>query len=209
MGDQELKESLCQTMKELYKEKILTDIGGNLSFRSSEDPDNIFWISPSGMKKDLVEPKHLIKMNMEGKVLDESDESELSPSVEWPMHLRIYKEDEDFKFIVHSHAPLATGYSLLADPPKIPPLTAELGFLVPEIVIVPYQVSGSDELGEAVAELLWDSQTLILENHGVIAVSEESFQNGAIKTRALEEYFQLYLNAKKFGGEIRPFPGFE
>ncbi|MHA1237268.1 MAG: class II aldolase/adducin family protein, partial [Candidatus Hodarchaeales archaeon] len=107
MCDQELKELLCQTMKELYKEKILTDIGGNLSFRSSEDPENIFWISPSGMKKDEVSPKHLIKMNMEGKVLDESDESELSPSVEWPMHLRIYKEDEDFKFIVHSHAPLA------------------------------------------------------------------------------------------------------
>ncbi len=206
MSDLELKESLCHTMKELYKEKILTDIGGNLSFRSSEDPNNIFWITPSGMKKDLVEPKHLIKMSMEGEVLDES---ELSPSVEWPMHLRIYKEDEDFNFIVHSHAPLATAFSLLAVPPKIPPLTAELGFLVPEIIIAPYKQSGSDELGESVAELLWDSLTLILENHGVIAVSEESFQNAAIKTRALEEYLQLYLNAKKFGGELRPFPGFE
>ena len=89
LSDQELKESLCLTMKELYKERILTDIGGNLSFRSSEDPDSVFWITPSGMKKDLVEPKHLIKMSMEGKVLDES---ELSPSVEWPMHLRIYQE---------------------------------------------------------------------------------------------------------------------
>ena len=206
MSDQELKESLCLTMKELYKERILTDIGGNLSFRSSEDPVNVFWITPSGMKKDLVEPKHLIKMSMEGEVLVES---ELSPSVEWPMHLRIYQEDEDFTFIVHSHAPLATAFSLLANPPKIPTLTAELGFLVPEIVISPYKQSGSDELGESVAELIWDSQTLILENHGVIAVSEESFQHAAIKTRALEEYLRLYLDAKKFGGEIRPFPGFD
>jgi ribulose-5-phosphate 4-epimerase/fuculose-1-phosphate aldolase len=206
MSDQELKESLCLTMKELYKEKILTDIGGNLSFRSSEDPNNVFWITPSGMKKDLVEPKHLIKMSMEGKVLDET---ELSPSVEWPMHLRIFQEDEDIAFIVHSHAPLATAFSLLVDPPKLFPLTAELSFLVPEIVICPYKQSGSDELGETVAELLWDSQTLILENHGVIAVSEESFQHAAIKTRALEEYLQLYLDAKKFGVELRPFPGFE
>ncbi|MHA2110717.1 MAG: class II aldolase/adducin family protein [Candidatus Hodarchaeales archaeon] len=201
MSDQELKKSLCLTMRELYKERILTDIGGNLSFRSSEDPDNVFWITPSGMKKDLVEPEHLIKMSMEGEVLDES---ELSPSVEWPMHLRIYQEDEDFTFVVHSHAPLATAFSLLAKPPKIPPMTAELSFLVPEIVISPYK-----QLGESVAELLWDSQTLILENHGVIAVSEESFQHAAIKTRALEEYLQLYLNAMKFGGEIRPFPGFD
>ncbi|PWI47802.1 hypothetical protein CEE45_09835 [Candidatus Heimdallarchaeota archaeon B3_Heim] len=194
-------------MKELYLEKILTDIGGNLSFRSIEDPKKYFWITPSGMKKDLVEPEHLIKMTMDGEEVD--SDSELSPSVEWPIHLRIYQEDEDFQFVVHSHAPLATAFSILAEPPKIPPLTAELGFLVPEIIIVPYQQSGSTELGEAVAELLWDSQTLILENHGVVAVSEDSFQNAAIKTRALEEYLQLYLNIKKFGEIIRPFPGFD
>jgi L-fuculose-phosphate aldolase len=194
-------------MKELYQEKILTDIGGNLSFRSVEEPDKFFWITPSGMKKDLVEPEHLIKMTMEGKEVENN--SDLSPSVEWPMHLRIYQEDEDFQFILHSHAPLATAYSILKNPPKIPPLTAELGFLVPEIVIVPYEQSGSSELGEAVAESLWDSQTLILENHGVIAVSEESMQHAAIKTRALEEYLQLYVNIQKFGGDIRPFPGFE
>ncbi len=207
MTDHERKVSLCLTMKELYQEKILTDIGGNLSFRSIEDPKKYFWITPSGMKKDLVEPEHLIKMTMDGEEVD--SDSELSPSVEWPIHLRIYQEDDDFQFVVHSHAPLATAFSILAEPPKIPPLTAELGFLVPEIIIVPYQQSGSTELGDAVAELLWDSQTLILENHGVVAVSEDSFQNAAIKTRALEEYLQLYLNIKKFGEKIRPFPGFD
>ena len=207
MTDRERKVVLCHTMKELYEEKILTDIGGNLSFRSVEEPDKYFWITPSGMKKDLVEPEHLIKMTMEGEEVD--NDSALSPSVEWPIHLRIYQEDEDFQFVVHSHAPLATAYSILAEPPEIPPLTAELAFLVPEIVIVPYRQSGSTELGEAVAELLWDSQTLVLENHGVVAVSEESFENAAIKTRALEEYLQLYLNITKYGGKIRPFPGFE
>ena len=194
-------------MKELYQEKILTDIGGNLSFRSLEEPEKYFWITPSGMKKDLVEPEHLIKMTLDGEVI--KNETNLSPSVEWPMHLRIYQEDEDFQFIIHSHAPLATAYSILAKPPKIPPLTAELGLLVPEILIVPYKRSGSTELGEIVAESLWDGQTLILENHGVIAVSEDSFQSAAIKTRALEEYLQLYLNIKNFGGRIRPFPGSE
>ncbi|MHA1976705.1 MAG: class II aldolase/adducin family protein [Candidatus Hodarchaeales archaeon] len=207
MTDQDRKLALCFTMKELYAEKILTDIGGNLSFRSVEEPDKYFWITPSGMKKDLVEPEHLIKMTMEGEEVN--PDNELSPSVEWPIHLRIYQEDDDFQFVVHSHAPLATAYSILAEPPKIPPLTAELGFLVPEIVIVPYQQSGSTELGVAVAESLWDCQTLVLENHGVVAVSEDSFQNAAIKTRALEEYLQLYLNIGKFGGKIRPFPGFD
>ncbi|UCE14437.1 MAG: class II aldolase/adducin family protein [Candidatus Heimdallarchaeota archaeon] len=204
-SDQEIKIELCQTMKELYAEGILTDIGGNLSFRSVDD-DNLFWITPSGLKKNLVEPKHLIQMSLDGEVVSEN--MDMNPSVEWPMHLRIFKEDEDFKAIIHSHAPLATALSVLKTPPEIPPLTAELGFLVPEIVIVPYEQSGTEELGEAVADMLWDSSILILENHGVVAIGE-AFREAAMKTRALEEYLRLYLNAKQFGGDIRKFPGFE
>jgi len=206
LNDYDLKVQLCQTMKGLYAEKIFTDIGGNLSFRSVEDK-KYFWITPSSMKKDLVEPEHLIKMSMDGEVVNES--ADRTPSVEWPMHKRIFTEDEDFKMIIHSHAPLATALSILKKPPEIPTLTAELSFLVPEIIIVPYKRSGSNELGEAVAEALWNSTILILENHGVISVSEKSFQDAAIKTRALEEYLQLYLNSQRFGGEIRPYPGFE
>jgi len=206
LDDQLLKQELCKAMKELYSEKILTDIGGNLSFRSVDDPDT-FWITPSGLKKDLVEPKDLIQMTLDGKVVEEH--SIYSPSVEWPMHLRVYQEDEDFRFIIHSHAPLATAVSILEDPPEFQPFTAELAFLVPEIVIVPYQRSGSKELGEAVAEALWDSQILILQNHGVISISEESFQRASIKTRALEEYLQLYLNAKQFQGKLRRFPDWD
>ncbi|MFX0173663.1 MAG: class II aldolase/adducin family protein [Candidatus Hodarchaeota archaeon] len=203
--DQELKVELCQTMKELYAERILTDVGGNLSFRSEEDDQN-FWITPSGLKKNLVEPKHLIQMSMEGKVMNEDSES--IPSIEWPMHLRVFQEDKDFKVVIHSHAPLATAFSVLKDPPEIPALTAELGFLVPEIIIVPYEQSGSKELAEAVADKLWDSSILILENHGVLAVGE-TFRDASVKTRALEEYLRLYLNAKQFGDELRKFPGFD
>lgn len=205
LNDQDLKVQLCQTMKELYTEKILTDIGGNLSFRSVED-NKYFWITPSGMKKDLVEPEHLIKMSIDGKIVTESGDR--TPSVEWPMHMRIFIEDEDFKMIIHSHPPLATALSILKNPPEIPALTTELSFLAP-LIIVPYKRSGSNELGEVVAEALWDSSIVILENHGVISVSEKSFQDAAIKTRALEEYLQLYLNSKQFGDEIRPFSSFE
>jgi ribulose-5-phosphate 4-epimerase/fuculose-1-phosphate aldolase len=192
-------------MKELYSEKILTDIGGNLSFRSVDD-ENYFWISPSGVKKDTVEPDMLIKISMDGEGQENTKYPDLVPSVEFPMHNRIYEEDDDFKFIIHSHAPLATAVSILKDPPKFPLLTAELSYLVPEIIIVPYKRSGTKELGEAVAEALWDSNVVILENHGVVAVSEKSFENAAIKTRALEEYLTLYLNANRFKSGIRPFP---
>lgn len=200
---QELKADLCRNMKELYAEKILTDIGGNLSIRSPDD--DTIWISPSGMKKDLVEPEHLVQVSMDGDFL--TDITGRGPSIEYPMHLAIYKEDEDFNAIVHSHPPLATALSVLKTPPEIPLLTTELTMLVPEIVIVPYQRSGSKELADAAAEALFDCDIVILENHGVISATE-TIQKAAVKTRALEEYLRLYLNAKKFGGELREFPGF-
>ncbi|MFW9928385.1 MAG: class II aldolase/adducin family protein [Candidatus Thorarchaeota archaeon] len=198
-----LKKNLCQLMRDLYQDKILTDIGGNLSIR---DPDEeVIWITPSGLQKNLVNPNDLIKIDYSGKVL--FNESKREPSIETPMHVAIYKEEEDFKAIIHSHAPYATAYSLVKNPPKMPLLTAELSFLIPEVVVVPYKRSGSVELGEDVADALIDSGIVILENHGVVAAAE-SLETAAHKTRALEECLRLYVIANQFGKELRPFTEF-
>lgn len=197
------KEYLCHLMGDLYQEKILTDIGGNVSIRDSEE--ECIWITPSGMQKNLVKPVDLIKLDYSGKIL--INKTNMEPSVETPMHVAIY-ENEDFEAIIHSHAPYATAYSLLEDPPGIPMLTAELSFLIPEIIVVPYQRSGSKELGTEVADALEDTGIVILENHGVVAAAE-SLQKAAHKTRALEECLRLYLLARQFGKEIKPFTGFD
>lgn len=204
-SDDETKVILCQTMRELYRERILTDIGGNLSFRSAEDYQQ-FWITPSGIKKDIVEPSDLVKLSAtNGEILEAI--SDRIPSVEWPMHQAILNEDDDFRFIIHAHPPLATALSVVKNPPKFPQLTGELAYLLPEIIIVPYQKSGSIELGKTVVEALWDCSIVILENHGIVSMSEDSFAKVAMHIRALEEYLQLYLTAKRFG-ELREFPEF-
>ena len=197
------KEYLCHLMGDLYQEKILTDIGGNVSIRDSEE--ECIWITPSGMQKNLVKPVDLIKLDYSGKIL--INKTNMEPSVETPMHVAIH-ENEDFEALIQSHAPYATAYSLLEDPPGIPMLTAELSFLIPEIIVVPYQRSGSKELGTEVADALEDTGIVILENHGVVAAAE-SLQKAAHKTRALEECLRLYLLARQFGKEIKPFTGFD
>lgn len=202
-GIDNLKEDLCQIMRELYKEKILTDIGGNLSIRDADD--EVIWITPSGLQKNLVKPADLIKLDYTGKVL--LNKSNREPSVETPMHIALYQND-DFNAVIHSHAPYATAYSLLDNPPEIPLLTAELTYLIPEIIIVPYLRSGSNELGEEVSDALEDTGIAILENHGVVSAGE-TLEIAVHKTRALEEILRLYLIAKDFGSNIRPFTGFD
>ena len=88
---------------------------------------------------------------------------------------------------------------MLQNPPKIPLLTPELAFLIPEIVVVPYQRPGSDELAEAVAEALFDCDIVIMENHGVI-VAADTLERAAAKTRAMEEYLEKLENNKKNRG---------
>lgn len=198
------KLELCELMKELYNEKILTDIGGNLSFKDPEK--NSFWITPSRIRKNTIQPNQLLELDIEkGTIL--TNTKELKPSVEWPMHLTIYKEKKA-KMILHTHAPYATAYSLLKKPPKLPKLTLELSLLVPQIVVVPYAPSGTYELGTKVSEYMEKASIVILKNHGTVAISEtEDFNEPTFATRALEEYLRLYTLAKSMGNEITPFLG--
>lgn len=197
------KLELCELMKELYNEKILTDIGGNVSFKDAER--NSFWITPSRIRKNTVQPKQLLEIAIAtGEVL--TNKPGLKPSVEWPMHLTIYREQKA-NMILHTHAPYATAYSLLEHPPDLPKLTLELTILVPQIVVVPYAPSGTYELGSKVSEYLEKNSIVILKNHGTVAVSQtQDFTEPTFTTRALEEYLRLYTLAKTMGNEITPFP---
>ena len=199
------KVALCESMKELYTEKILTDIGGNLSFK--DEQTNSFWISPSRIRKNTVKPNQLLEVSLDsGEVLTNTEH--LKPSVEWPMHLAIYTHKPAITQITHTHAPYATAYSILEHPPVVPQITLEITILVPELLVVPYQPSGSKELGSAVSTYLEKSDIVILKNHGTVAVTTaDDFVDTAIKTRALEEYLRLYSLAKQMGTEITPFPG--
>ena len=201
----ELKKSeLCVLMKDLYQEKLLTDIGGNVSFKDPEK--NSFWISPSRIRKNTVKPDQLVEISIEtGEIL--TNPSHLKPSVEWPMHLTLFKNKNAF-MILHTHAPYATAYSLLENPPVVPKLTLELQLLIPKIVVVPYAPSGTYELGDKVSSYLEEVEIVILKNHGTVAIAkEETFEEPAIKTRALEEYLRLYTLAKQMGQNLTPFQG--
>lgn len=197
------KETLCQLMRELYDQKILTDIGGNLSVHELDSSS--FWITPSGKQKNTVSAVDLVEVDLTtGSVLSSS--SGLKPSVEWLMHRTIYQTFPEVTGVLHAHPPLATAYSLLKNPPIIPHLTLETKILVPELKVLPYAASGSEELALLLADGLKTRDIVILKNHGSVVVTRSSLTEAAIKTRALEELLNLYLLSNQFGGDVTPFP---
>ena len=194
MSEQELKETICKTMHQLYNQGILTDLGGNISGRLPESEE--IWISPSGIKKDTVTPDMLVKIDLEGNIL-EAPNSELRPSIESRIHTTIYEDDEDYCAIIHSHAPYAQAYSIVG-PFDIPPFSQELSIIIPELPFVPFHRSGSEELANAIVEVIDTCGVAIMQNHGLITVGE-SMEFAVILTNAVEELLKVYLLAKQLG----------
>ncbi len=197
-----IKEKLCSSMKELYSQQLLTDIGGNISCRAV-DTDSI-WITPSGVRKDRVTPEDLFKVSLDGTILTKPSENS-RPSVELILHLTIYEEDEDYNAVVHTHGPYITAYSIA--PVDIPPLTYETQLLVGDLkdCLVPYAPSGSKELANAVSENITDSGIAIMQNHGLI-VAASSLDHAIVVTRAVEEKIRIYSITRQLGGKISPYP---
>ncbi|MFW9917287.1 MAG: class II aldolase/adducin family protein [Candidatus Thorarchaeota archaeon] len=204
MPDQDsvIKKELCNAMKELYSQKFLTDIGGNVSCRAADEES--IWISPSAVRKNQVNPENLVKVSLDGSILEKSKGNN-PPSVELKIHLAIYEEDDDYNAVVHSHGPYTTAFSIA--PVEIPPLTDETQILVPNLKesFVSYAPRGSAELASAVSELITDSGIAIIQNHGLFAAAT-TLEHAIILTRAVEETIRLYCIARQIGGELTILP---
>ncbi len=200
--DKGIKNELCEVMKELYSQGLLTDIGGNLS-RRSQDQVSI-WITPMGVRKNRVNPEDLVRISLDGTILERVKE-QLRPSIESKLHLAIYEEEEDYNAVIHSHGPYSTAFSIA--PVDIPPLTHELQMLVPDLneVFVPYAPSGSEELAAGVAEVITDAGIAIMQNHGLIAAAS-SLEHAFILTRAVEDTIRVFCIARQLGGQLSVYP---
>ncbi|MHA2232278.1 MAG: class II aldolase/adducin family protein [Candidatus Hodarchaeales archaeon] len=200
--DLAIKQELCEAIKELYSQRFLTDFGGNVSCRAG-DEDSI-WITPAGVQKNRVSPGDLIRVSLNGTVL-ETPESNPTPSIELKLHLAIYEEDEDYNAVVHSHGPYATAFSIA--PIDIPPLTDETQILVPDLKdsLIAYAPRGSEELASTIAEVITDSGIAIIQNHGLFTAAS-TLNHAIVLTRAVEEAIRLYCIAKQIGGKISVLP---
>lgn len=200
--DSSIKQELCDALRELYSQRFLTDFGGNVSCRTGDEAS--IWITPTGVQKNRVSPEDLIRVSLNGTVL-EKPESNPTPSVELKLHLAIYEEEEDYNAVVHSHGPYATAFSIA--PIDIPPLTDETQIFVPDLrdSLISYAPRGSEELASAVAEVITDSDIAIIQNHGLFTAAS-TLSHAIVLTRAVEETVRLYCIAKQIGGEISVLP---
>jgi L-fuculose-phosphate aldolase len=157
-----LKKEIASTMRLLYEKSLITPTGGNVSARLSGSSS--FWITPTSQFKGHLNARDLIKVTLDGKWSSRT----LKPSVETPLHSEIYRIRNDVNAIIHAHSPVTLGVTLAGV--EIKPLTPEGVLFVGEVPVVHFETPGTENLANAVAQMIKSHQVAVMQNHGVVAV---------------------------------------
>jgi L-fuculose-phosphate aldolase len=168
-------ETISDLFQEAYKRNWITARDGNASIRW-HDRDH-FYVTPSGVRKQTLQPEMFKKISLQGETLTYTDiSSNLKPSGELPMHLAMQRKiNTEVRVVLHLHPtytvaamyagiqlpdllkefPELSRYTSVApNVPLIPPITQALADacvknieLNEESGSLPYNIVGMDRHG--------------------------------------------------------------
>lgn len=187
-SDAEVKNIICEIGRRMYLRGYVAANDGNITIRSGI---NEVWATPTGVSKGYMAPDMLVKLDMEGNVIEGS----YKPSTEIKMHLRVYKENPEIKTVVHAHPPIATSFAI-AGISLDKPILAEAILTFGTVPVVPYATPGTSEIPEAIAAFCRNYTAVLLANHGALTWGRDP-QEAYFKMESLEHYAQILMFTDK------------
>lgn len=188
------RKEVARFMRRLYKQGLTTTSGGNISLRIADD---LVAITPSATDKGEMKWEEVGLMNLLGENLT----PDLKPSIEFAVHLNIYKRNSQVTAIIHAHPLFATSFTAMKGTINTS-LTAEARAICGEPHFVPYALMGSTELAETVADHSVNADIMLLENHGIITTGKSLLQ-AFDKLEVLENAARMTL-ITDIAGKKRP-----
>ena len=192
-SEMDIKIEMCEIGKRVYNRGMVAANDGNFSVKLSE---NEFLCTPTGVSKGFMTPEYICKVDAEGNVIEANEG--FKPSSEIKMHMRVYKEREDVKAVVHAHPMYATTCAVCGLPltePIMPEAVLSLG----TVPLAKYGTPSTMEIPDAVSEYLPYYDAVLLENHGALSYAD-SLMGAYHKMESLEFYARLLYQAKMLGG---------
>lgn len=184
LSDQEAIEQILEVGRRMYARNYVAANDGNITCRVS--PDTL-WATPTGVSKGYMTREMLIKVDLEGQVLEGS----AAPSSELKMHLRVYQENPAVRACVHAHPPAATSFAIAGIPldrPILPEAVVQLG-VVP---VAPYAAPGTQEVPDSIAPYCRTHNAVLLANHGALTWGNSPLE-AYMRMESLEYYAQVTM----------------
>jgi L-fuculose-phosphate aldolase len=163
MKGKNLVQSVIDASHYVFERKLVSGKAGNVSAVFKDRDMDVVAITPTGKSLADIGQEDIVLVDLEGNVLSKGQ-----PSSELFLHLNIYQERPDIKGIVHTHSPYATGFSF--SDKKIRRLEGFGKIESQFLEEVKYFKPGSSQLAEITAQKMKNEDTVILKNHGIVAV---------------------------------------
>ena len=191
MTEKDAKQAIIDIGQRMYVRGFVAANDGNISVKIG---DNEVWATPTGVSKGYMKKKMLVKVDLEGNVL----EGTYKPSSELKMHLRAYRENETLGSVCHAHPPICTSFAV-AGIPLDSPILAEAVITLGDVPIAPYAELGTEEVSEAVAPYCRTHNGVLLANHGAVTWAEEPYA-AYYRLESMEYYAKILLITDKLLG---------
>lgn len=187
------RDEIMQTMERIYRYRMTTTSGGNLSIRGESGE---IWISPARVDKGNLTRSDIVSVQADGAV-----DGVHRPSSEFPFHKAIYESRPDLRAIVHAHPVALVAFSICGLTPDTR-LFHQAHSVCGRTGFAPYALPGSERLGSNIAEsFAAGCDSVILENHGVV-VGGESLSHAFQRFEAFEFAAKTIIKGRQLG-ELR------
>ncbi len=184
------RDEIMQTMDRIYRYRMTTTSGGNLSIR---DEAGDIWISPARVDKGNLTRNDIVCVRSDGTV-----DGLHPPSSEFPFHKATYAARPDIRSIVHAHPVALVAFSICRESPRTD-IFHQAHSVAGKVGFAPYACPGSEQLGSHIADTFAQGcDSVILENHGVV-VGGESLPHAFQRFEAFEFVGKTLIKAKQLG----------
>lgn len=184
------RDELVATMQRIYRYKMTTTSGGNLSIL---DPSGDIWITPSRVDKGGLQPTDIVCVHPDG-----THTGLHAPSSEFPFHREIYRARPDIKAIVHAHPGALVAFSICRQLPDTR-VQSHAHTICGKVALAPYACPGTAELGEKIATTFASgADCVLLENHGVV-IGGRDLRDAFQRFETFEFVAQTLIKASQLG----------
>jgi L-fuculose-phosphate aldolase len=184
------RDEIMRTMERIYRYRMTTTSGGNISIRDEEGDT---WITPARLDKGSLRREDIVRVRPDG-----TAEGPHRPSSEFPFHKAIYDVRPDLRGIVHAHPVALVAFSICRKVPDTR-LLHQARHVCGEAGFAPYALPGSESLGRNIAATFAaGAHCVVLENHGVVTAGA-SLQNAFERFETLEFTAKTIIKASILG----------